>query len=223
SGLVEDPASAGLAGQFEENSAPELVDTTGAEAPVGRISNRFDVEAGCRIVLTEFEEELKSLAFDGLLHLGHVLVHRDVHRSAPSPSPFPSSLLLSEVDAEELSTPRSASIDVTVSTVADTRIHPLSSSSAVSSSSGSNSTAILCSGHAKSREMPSSVSKPHSGTLITPEAARAFANSASSGSISGWERSSTHSADSGTPPSVTCTMSTPPLTPALTRSVGSGC
>src|SRR5699024_11684273 len=119
---VDDPASAGLAGQFEENSAPELVDTTGAEAPVGRISNRFDVEAGCRIVLTEFEEELKSLAFDGLLHLGHVLVHRDVHRSAPSPSPFPSSLLLSEVDAEELSTPRSTSIDVTVSTVADTRI-----------------------------------------------------------------------------------------------------
>src|SRR5699024_3004478 len=193
-----------------------------AEAPVGRISNRFDMEAGSRIVLTEFEEELKSLAFDGLLHLGHVLMHRDVHRSAPSPSPLPSSRVLPEVDVEELSTPRSTSTDVTVSTVADTRVHPLSSSSAASSLSGSNSTAILCFGHAKSREMPSSVSKPHSGTLVTPAAARAFANSTSSGSISGWERSSSQSDDSGTPPSVTCTMSTPPLTPALTRSVGSG-
>src|SRR5699024_1993376 len=182
-----------------------------------------DVETGSRIVLTELEQKFKSLAFDGLLHLGHVLVHRDVHRSAPSLSPFPSSLLLSEINAEEGSAPRSTSADVTVSTEADTRVHPLTSSSTASSPSGSSSTAIFSSGHAKSREMPSSVSKPHSGTLITPEAASAFANSASSGSISGWERSSTHSADNGTPPSVTRTMSTPPLVPALTRSADSGC
>src|SRR5699024_2578020 len=54
---VDDPAGAGLAGQFDQNSAPELVDTSGAEAPVGRISNRFDVETGRRIVLTELEEK----------------------------------------------------------------------------------------------------------------------------------------------------------------------
>src|SRR5699024_10458320 len=64
---VDHPADAGLAGQFEENSPPELVDTTGPKATVSRVANRFDVKPRSRVVRTELDEKLQGLALDGFL------------------------------------------------------------------------------------------------------------------------------------------------------------
>src|SRR5690625_1133384 len=160
------------------------------------------MEAWRGLVGIKLHEEVHELRPDGLLNLGHVLMNRDVHQSVPSRSLSISLSSWPSSDAEvELPTSEYPNADFTVSTVADTRVQPLSSSSAASSASGSSCTAIFCVGHAKSSEIPSSVSYPHSGTSATSEAASAFANSASSGSISGCESSSTHSDDNGTPPS----------------------
>src|SRR5699024_841108 len=116
------------------------------------------MEAWRSLVGIKLHEEVHELRPDGLLNLGHVLMNRDVHQSVPTRSLAISLSSLSSSDAEiDLPSSEYPNADLTVPTVADTRVQPLSSSSAATSSSGSSCTAIFCVGHAKSCEIPSSV------------------------------------------------------------------